>query len=636
MYLDNMVSRRQIFRVSGIAAVAAVLTACSQASPTATVSTQATSSSSSSTSSAGSSSTSSAIPTRPPAQIAPTTAAAATPATAASPTSAAATTSAATPVSGLVTPQGRVLPADAAPLDKQVFYDTGAEPKHLDVVRDLYSAAAVLNYGGEPMLRLDENYQIVPAMAESYKVGPNAEYVDFVLRKDAKWSDGTPITPEDWVFTFQHAADPKLDNPWAFFYYAIKGVKDYKAGTGKVEDIGVEKIDDRTVRIYGDGPAPQIPALMTYQGSVPAPKHKAEKDPLHWADTTEGFVSSGPFKLTKWDHNQRMEWEINPNYNGPHKPGVQKVVQLISAATGAFNTFLNKEFDMIASLDAAGLTQARANPDVSKLIHSFSNFETKYVSFDTFNPPYNNPKLRQALSHAVDRDPLCKNVLQGTAVPAYTMLPPGFPAYNPELNSIQNFDAAKAKSLLAEAGYPDGKDSSGKQLVLTLYSEANDNKCQYLQDQWQRLLGVKVDIKPLEGTVWKNMRTAHQMPLFINRYEYDYIDPSNLLTSIWKSVNEKGAPTNSWKNDQFDQLVTDAGHEGDAAKRVSLYQQAEKILVEDVGGIFLTHNVIFQAWWPYITGIKADKDGNVAFHYLDISRFQMYIRNDVDQFRKAH
>ncbi len=621
----SLYSRRRFLRfAAGITAVVGVpfLAACGGGAPP-----SPTAAPSSATTPSGGAT---AVPTPQP------TAAATTGQSPPTPTAGAKPAATEAPSGEIVTPQGRKLPADAAPLDKQVYYESAGEPKHLDVVRDIYGAAAVLNYGGEPMLRLDENYQIVPALAESYKVGPNAEYVDFVLRKDAKWSDGTPITPDDWVFTFRHAADPKLDNPWAFFYYAIKGVKDYKSGKGKAEDIGVEKIDDRTVRIHGDGPAPQIPALMTYQASVPAPKHKAEQDPLHWADTVEGFVSSGPFKLVKWVHNQRMEWEINPYYNGPHKPGIQRVVQLLGTGGGWFNAWLNKEIDIMPILAPAELTQARANAQVKDLIHSFPDMETKYVSFDTFHPPFNNLKLRQALSHAIDRKTLCEKVLQGTAIPGATMLPPGFPAYNQDLESVQAFDLEKAKSLLASAGYPDGKDSSGKQLALELYSEGNDVKAQFIQDQWQTNLGIKVDVKPVEGAVWKKMRSEHQMALFINRYEYDYLDPSNLLTSIWKSTSDKGSPTNSWKNDQFDKLVTDAGHESDVQKRLELYQQAEKILVEDVGGIFLNHLLIFQTWWPYLKGIPADKSGNVAFHYLDISRFQMYIGKDVDQFRKAH
>ena len=123
------------------------------------------------------------------------------------------------------------------------------------------------------------------------------------------------------------------------------------------------------------------------------------------------------------------------------------------------------------------------------------------------------------------------------------------------------------------------------------------------------------------------------MMIYTGPYEYDYLDPANMLTALWRSVDEKGSPRHSWKSAKFDELVNAAGREVDEKKRIDLYQQAERLLVEDVGAIFLTHNVIFQIWWPYLTGIPADKSGNVVFRFLDLSRFQMYIRNDVDKLR---
>jgi ABC-type transport system substrate-binding protein len=537
------------------------------------------------------------------------------------------------PGQAVVTAHGRQLPADAAPLDKQGFYDAAGEPKHLDVTRDIYGANVVLNWGTEPLLRRAENQNLVPALAESYKAGPNAEYFDFVLREGAKWSDGVPITPEDWVFTFRHLSSPRLDNPWTWFFYDIKGVKAHKEGKGRPEDIGVVKVDDRTIRIYGEGPAPHIPALLAYQAAVPAPRHKAEQNPEHWADTVEGFVGSGPFKPVKWLHNQRIEWEVNPYYNGPHKPGVQRVVQLMDAS---FNTWLNKEIDLMGGLQPAELAQVRADSKLKELLHSYNNFQTEYLALDTMNPPLNNVKLRQALSHAIDRDVLSQQVMNGTTVPAYSMLPPAFPAYNPALKAVQNYDVAKAKALLAEAGYRDGKDSSGRQLSLDLYSNARDVKLEFVKDQWERNLGISVNLQVLEGAVWGQRRAAHDMMIYKGPYEYDFIDPANLLTSLWRSVNEKGSPRHAWKNDRFDELVNTAGRETDEKKRMNLYQDAERLLVEDVGAVFLTHQVIFQVWWPYVTGIKPDKDGNVVFRGLDISRFQMYIKNNVDEFRKPH
>ena len=539
---------------------------------------------------------------------------------------------------GLVTPQGRELPADAAPIDQQVLYESSAEPKHLDISRDIYSAGPALNWGGEPLLRRDENQNIVPALAESYTVGPDAEYFDFVIRQDAKWSDGTPITPDDWVFTFRHLADPNLDNPWTWFFYDIKGIKALKEGGGSPEDVGVEKLDDRTVRIHSEvGPAPHIPALLAYQAAAPCPKHKAEQDPEHWADTIEGFVSSGPMRLLSWEHNQRLEWDLNPHYNGPHKPGIQHLVQLLGTPTTVwFNAWLNKEIDYIHVLQPQEVAQANADPNLQPLLHSFNNFQTEYLALDTMKPPLDNLQLRQALSKSIDRETLCTQVMNGTAIPAFSMLPPGFPAYNEELQSIQAFDVEEAKALLAEAGYPEGRDADGAQLTLDLYANGRDVKLEYVKEQWEGNLGIAVNLQVLENAVWGQQRAEHAMQIYKGPYEYDYIDPANLLTSLWRSTSEQGSPRHSWRSEEFDTLVTTAGQTVEEAERIATYQEAERLLVEDVAAVFLTHQVIFQIWWPYLTGIPANEEGNVVWRWLDLSRFQCYIRNDVGELRQPH
>jgi len=535
----------------------------------------------------------------------------------------------------IITAQGRMLPLDAAPLEKQILYESAAEPRHLDIARDIYGAGVAINWGGEPLLRRDQNQNLVPALAESWKAAETVEYWDFVIRQGARWSDGVPITAHDWVFTFRHLASPSLDNPWTWFYYDVKGVQALKEGKGQPEEVGVEAIDDRTVRIWGEnGAIPHLPALMAYQAAVPAPKHKAKNSPEHWADTAENFVSSGPMRLLSWEHNQRLEWDANPYYNGPHKVGIQKLVQLVGApAVGWFNSWLNKEIDYIAILQPQELAQVVNDNEMEKYLHSFNNFQTEYLSFDTLRPPFDNLPLRQALSHAIDRTPFCEKVMLKTRIPAFSMLPPDFPAYNAELKSVQNFDVEKARALLAEAGYPNGRDAGGNQLVLQTFSNGRDVALEYVKDQWERYLDVAVNLQTIEGGVWSSLRSSHEMPLYRGQYEYDFLDPANMLTRLWRSTGANGSPRHAWKNGQFDDLVSEAGREIDEQKRLSIYQQAERVLVEDVGGLFLTHTVTHQVWYPYLTGFEPDKYGNVVFRYLDISRFQMYIRNDVEQWR---
>jgi ABC-type transport system substrate-binding protein len=125
------------------------------------------------------------------------------------------------------------------------------------------------------------------------------------------------------------------------------------------------------------------------------------------------------------------------------------------------------------------------------------------------------------------------------------------------------------------------------------------------------------------------------MQIFWGCYEYDYIDPSNMLTSLWRSVGPQGSPRHNYLNPEFDALLDAAAVEQDAEKRLDLFSQAEKILVEEVGAIFIQHGLIFQLWHPYVQGIPADKNGNVVWRGLDITFYQAYLRNDVTEYRKT-
>jgi peptide/nickel transport system substrate-binding protein/oligopeptide transport system substrate-binding protein len=539
----------------------------------------------------------------------------------------------------ITTPQGRVLPADAAPLDKQVYREMGGEPKFFDTARDIYNTGGT-NMINEPLLRNNENIELIPAACESWKPGPNAEYWEFVIRKDNVWSDGQPITSDDVIYTYQHIANPKLANPWVWFYFDIKGVMDVATGKAGPEAIGVEKVDDRTFRIYGQyGSIPYLPSLESYQASVIVPKHVAEKDPEHWGDKIEGYVSGGPYLVTKWDHNVEIDYEINPKYNGPHKPGIQKVVNPIAVAGASeFTMWQNKETDLMHIVDQTVLGQVRADPKLNPLLHFFNNFQSTYIAFDTLKPPLDKKEVRQALAHAIDRATLCQQVLNGTYVPGYSMLPPGFPAYNPDLKQYEVFDLDKAKQLLGQAGVTDPAT-----IKIELYSNGRDVFLEFVKQQWETNLGVKVNLNLLDGATWGDKRAKHQMMAYRGPYEYDFVDPSNMLTSLWRSVSAPqgqsepwGSPRHPWKNDQFDTLLTDAGKEADVTKRLQMYQDAEKILVEDAAAAFLAHQVVFQIWWPWLVGMNPDKTGNVVFRWLDIARFQMYISKDVDELKAKY
>jgi oligopeptide transport system substrate-binding protein len=548
-----------------------------------------------------------------------------------------------TPLPAITTPQGKVLPADAAPLEKQIYVGEpwgGGDYKFLDGSRDIYTAGGI-NALTEPLLRNDENIQLVPALAESWKVDATGKLWQFTIRKDAVWSDGNPITADDIVYTYEHAGDPKLANPWiSFLFGAVKGLAAYAEGKGPASDIAVRKVDDRTVTYEGEGGfVPYTPQLLAYQAAVYVPKAVVQKDPEHWADTPEGAISSGPYLCTKWDHGKSIEFGINPKYNGPHKPSIQKTIgALVPANTDTFNSWLNQEYDLIHILSAQQLAAVRADPKLNPLIHFFPNFQSTYLQLDTFKPPLDNHDFRQALAHAIDRNTLCQQVLGGTFVAGHEMLPPGFPAYTDANKGAQIFDLDKAKASLAASKI------DPKSVTLQVFSNGpgDDQFLQFVQQQWQTNLGIKVNLNEVTGAIWGQNRVDHKMQVFRGSYEYDFVDPSNLLTGLFHSIPAPagksepwGSVRHNWKSDDYDKLVDAANSETDVAKRIKEYQDAEKLLVEDVGVIFLGHQIVFQIWWPWLVGMHPDKVGNVVFRWLDIAYTQMYIRNDVDALKAS-
>jgi ABC-type transport system substrate-binding protein len=248
-----------------------------------------------------------------------------------------------------------------------------------------------------------------------------------------------------------------------------------------------------------------------------------------------------------------------------------------------------------------------------------------------------NHDFRQALAHAIDRDTLTQQVFGGTHVTGYEMLPPGFPGYTDENKGSQIYDLDKAKASLAASKV------DPKSVKIKLYSRAGDDDkwLQFVQQQWLTNLGVASDIVENSAT-WGQDRVGHKMQVNIGTYEYDFVDPSNLLTGLFHSIPAPkgatepwGSVRHNWKSDDFDKLVDAANSETDVAKRIKEYQDAQKILIDDVGVIFLAHQVVFQIWWPWLVGMHPDKSGNVVFRWLDIAFTQMYIRNDVDALKAA-
>jgi ABC-type oligopeptide transport system substrate-binding subunit len=574
--------------------------------------------------------------TAPPASAAKPTAAATT-APAAQPTAAAAAAkpaattapaAAATTAPAAAAPaaaaQPAQLPADAAPPDQQVLvlpYDNSLDFTSMDFMESVYkrgNAGTGADLMTEPLVRINKNFDIVPAAAQSWSADSTGTVWTFKLDPNLIWSDDTPLTADDFVATFQYAADPKHAWDFAWFYQGvIKNWDDVVNGKMPVDQLGVRAVDAHTLEFTTQAPAPYLPAMLLY--SMSFQKKALEAHGGLYNDDPATSVSDGPFVLSEWRKGDRVIYTANPKYKGSNKPLIQKVVSIGMATNAQLAAYQAGEIDYIggASLSPADNDLIAADPVLSKEVHPHNgDFRTDYLFFDFQNPPFNNLKVRQAFSHVIPRDDIIKQILKPTqAIPAFSFLMPGFPAANSDAyKDIQNYDPATAKSLLSEAGYPNGQGFPKLTLWLRAETPGRQAMAQAIAASLKQNLGIDVDVSNKEQKLFTDAMNAKptQIQFGMVSYGFDFLDPYNMLSVF------QGTGRHNWMNSQYDDMIKKAAsYTGDPAMRVKMFQDAEKLLVTDVGSVFIDHRTVADLYKPYLKGseLEPDKNGMAAIHW---------------------
>jgi ABC-type oligopeptide transport system substrate-binding subunit len=530
-----------------------------------------------------------------------------------------------------VTSLGRLLPADAAPRDQQILHLLGVERKHLDVTVNLYDAAMESGaaFLWERLTMLDKNNELVPGVAESWELSDDGLTWTFHLRKDAKWSDGSPVTAHDFEYGLKRGLDPANGGVWSWYYYDIKGVPDFAEGRNSdPSSVGIRAIDDWTLEIETSDVILYLPLLMAFPTGAPVPQKMVEQYGMEWTTNPETCLTNSAWKLAEWSKGRRIVLDLNPYYSGEYPAYLEQIIITLGAQENYFPSYQAGEIDVMHAsgdyqmLSPADLTVIEADPELSKELHPAPELTTWYLFFKTTEPPFDNLEVRQAFSHAIDRDTIVATTLKGVAIPAYTMLPPGMPGYNgDELKDIQNYDPARARELLADAGYPGGEGFPEIDLWLREPSTEVLATAEAIQAMLKENLGIQINIQPQEKKVYYDNLSQNEIPFSLISWAYDYIDPSDFLNLVWDSQSGR----HDWENAEFDSLVRAAKSERDQTKRINLYQQAEKILVEDVGGVFVWHPITFQMWKPYVQGVEPDKEGYLKILYYNTGMQMLYI-----------
>jgi ABC-type transport system substrate-binding protein len=606
-----------------IIALSMILTACTQAPPT----TQA---------QPPTSTPLPVVPTYTPMPIETEEAAAATEAV--PPTEAPAPTEAAS--EAVVNAWGVTLPPDAAPLDQQYIrimgLDSGTTADFaVSVYKRPSSYTAILS---TPMVRLNKDFEILPGGAKSWEVSPDGKTWTFHLDEKLTWSDGNPVTAEDVVFTFQYQADPKHAWDFTWFWSDIVNFDEAVAGTVPTSDIGVKKVDDYTVTFTTRDASPYFPSKALY--IRPLSKAAFEKSGEYYNNTPETSVTSSPWKLEEWTKGKQIVFGPNTSYTGDLKPFCEKLIILLAQdSSGEFRAYQNNEIDMAASFTPADIDLISNDPELNAEYHpGYGDFRTYYLGFNTYEKPFDDIKVRQAFAMVIDRDSIIQNVVRRQGIAAYSFLMPGFPAANAdELKNldVNKLDVAAAQQLLADAGYPNGEGFPKQELWLRQEGDLNKAVGEAIAAMIKENLNIDLEVSNKETKLFMDALNAHTLPFYMVSYGFDYLDPSNML-GIWTSTGR-----HAWKNDTFDQMVKDASAlTGDPAARDQMFKDAEKILVEDVGAIFVYHATPGNIYKPYLKGseLEADKVGLAAWHWPGLEDIGMlfptlYISEEVSNYR---
>lgn len=497
--------------------------------------------------------------------------------------------------------------------------NTGSEPENVDPQKASFVSEIqfiMMNYEG--LTTFDQNGEAIPAQAESWEVSEDGTTYTFKLRPDLKYSDGSPLTAQNFVYAWQRLADPETAGEYQSLPCGIvKGYSEYSAAAcqgktltetlelGNLEELkanlGVSAPDDSTVQFVLENPAPYFPSMAALWLGVPVREEDASQGEDWWYDPAN-YIGNGPFMLTEWEHDSRAVWEPNPNYAGPLGPvKLQQVVyNMINEGQVAFQAYQNGELDVLTA-SPEDLASIQSDPTLSKELIDIPGQCTFYIGFNTQKAPFDNVQVRQAFAQAVDREAWVNDVFQGLGKPAQSFIPPGFPGYME--SDMWAFDPEAAKQALADAGYPNGEGLP--EIKLTFSSSArNKTRFEFLANQFRQNLGINPVLDPVDPTAYSGIIKENPPQMFYLGWCADYPDPQN-----WLSQMRTGGVINDrigWTNEEFNQLTQQADVEQDEAKRAELYDQAHKILIEDAPVVFMNFQANKALVKPYVQGITTE------------------------------
>ncbi|MFB5763333.1 ABC transporter substrate-binding protein [Paenibacillus medicaginis] len=451
--------------------------------------------------------------------------------------------------------------------------------------------------------------KVKPSLAESYEVSADGLVYTFKLKSGVKFHDGTDFNADAVVFNFNRWSDP--NSPYKFegdsfdYYDSMFGSPDNRV----IKE--VKAVDDLTVQFTLNAPqAPFLQNIAMTSFSIGSPKAIEEKKEKFKSEP----VGTGPFKFVEWKRNDSITLEKNPDYWQEGLPKLDKVIiRSIPDNTARFNALQNKEIDIMEDLNADDLAVLESNPELQKIERP--SFNVAYIGFNVKKKPFDNPLVRQALNHAVNKQALVDAFFGGSAIPAKNPMPPTLWGYN---DSIQDYayDLEKAKSLLAEAGYPNGLPEEVTFYAMPVsrpYMPDGKKVAEAIQADFEKI-GVKVNIQSPEwATYLDDLKAGEKDDMYMLGWTGDNGDPDNFIYTLLDKDTIPGNNRSFYVNEELHKVLVGAQQETDQDKRAALYEQAQEIIKKDAPWIPLVHTTPLMAARADLKGYTPSPTGTEPY-----------------------
>lgn len=448
-----------------------------------------------------------------------------------------------------------------------------------------------------------------PAIARRWEISPDGKRVRFYLRTDVLWSDGKPLTADDFEYAWKRLLNPSTASEYAYFLYDVENAEAYNQGKLKnARLVGVRAIEPFILEVRLKKPVPYFTSISTFSVTYPLRKDLIEKYGNHWTDPGK-MVVNGPYRLKEWRHEYKLKLEANSSYYG-EGPFCEKIeVFIINNTTTALTLYETGSLDMVP-LPPEAIDYYKKSPEyvTQPLLRGY------YYGFNASIPPFNDVRVRKAFFMAIDREELPR-ILKGGERPAYSWIPPGMFGY--EEAAGLRFKPETAEKLLAEAGYPGGKNFPKVTLAFNT-DMVNALIAENIQAQLKRNLRVAIHLENMEWKVYLTKIQADTPQVFRLGWGADYPDPDNFMNLF---VTGGGNNHTHWGSPVYDQLILKASSEQDPEIRRALYHEAQKILTEEevpIIPLFVSvQNFLVK---PYIKGLETNPMELLAFKKIKVSR----------------